>query len=102
MSKLNNYTIKIDYKNETIGERWLYCDQNQQLLFCDNETNTELLYKDKIKNKYYKDGINDYLIDKNKNSVNPDQKGTKSAALHYYEIEASQSVNIKMRLSNQF
>jgi len=52
-----------------------------ELLFCENETNTRRLYGAGATG-FFKDGINEYVVNDNFAAVNPDQSGTKVAA-HY-------------------
>ncbi|MEM1136510.1 MAG: glucosidase [Bacteroidota bacterium] len=69
-------------------------------LFCENDTNRELLYNQPNLVKYTKDGINDFVVNGAVDAVNPDLEGTK-CALHYnFDIPAKKSVTIKLRLKN--
>ena len=92
-----NNSIKIINKN--IGEYNLYFEDNPQILFCENETNNRRLYNSKNFTKYTKDGINDFIVYKNKNAVNPNKTGTKAAINYDVEIEGGSSASIKLRLS---
>ena len=50
-----------------------------ELFFCDNETNLPLLYGGKATTPYPKDGINDFVVS-GAPTVNPERRGTKTAA----------------------
>jgi hypothetical protein len=46
--------------HETLGSRWLYCEGDPQLLFTENETNTQRLFNTPNASPFVKDGINNY------------------------------------------
>ncbi|MGN6440066.1 MAG: MGH1-like glycoside hydrolase domain-containing protein [Agriterribacter sp.] len=75
----------------------LYFEETPELLFCDNETNTEKLNQFKSSNRFYKDGINDYII-AGAPSVNKDLTGTKAALNYDISIPPEQSHTIRLRL----
>jgi len=84
----------------TLGERWLYAQAGAELLFTDNETNRDRVFGIPNELQYLKDGINDYIVNGQKDAVNPDQVGTK-AAIHYVcAIAPGESHVIQLRLSN--
>ncbi len=66
-------------------------------LFTENETNTPALYGTQDKG-YFKDGINDYVVNGKRDAVNPAGTGTKAAAHYKLTIPAGQSVTIRCRL----
>jgi hypothetical protein len=84
----------------TLGTFRLYCTGCKELLFCDNETNDLKLYNYYDGNKYFKDGINDYIIHQYE-TVNPDRGGTKASANYDIELDAHQSQTICLRLSKK-
>jgi hypothetical protein len=79
------------------GQHYLVCDGEPSLLFCDNESNAERLWGIKGA-RYPKDGINDHVVS-GKDSVNPDQTGTKCAAHYQLNVPAGGSVVVRLRLS---
>ena len=50
------------------------------MLFCENETNVRRLWGMKAPGEYFKDGINDYIVNGDRAAVNPERLGTKLAA----------------------
>ncbi|GAB2467367.1 glucosidase [Hymenobacter qilianensis] len=82
-----------------LDEMCLYCDQEPTLLFCDNETNTQRLYKTPpmAPTAYFKDGINDYLVH-GAATINTAQVGTKAAAHYPLTISAGASQLVRVRL----
>lgn len=81
-----------------MGEYWLLADGKPELLFCNNETNTQRLYGSTNEHKYTKDGINDYIVN-NAPSVCPDKKGTKLAVNYDLVVPAEGNLTIKLRLT---
>jgi hypothetical protein len=84
-----------------LGERYLYCEGHAPLLFTENETNNERIFGTANQSPYVKDGINNYVVDGNANTVNPALAGTKSAAHYKLNIGARETATIRLRLSDQ-
>jgi Glycosyl hydrolase family 63 C-terminal domain len=94
----------IEAEHPTLGTRWLYCDGIPDLLFTNNETNYDRLFKVSNPSPYVKDGINDYVIHNRKDTINPSQTGTKFSA-HYQLTMAPgemQTVRLRLRDSQYF
>jgi len=83
-----------------LGERYLYCEGEVPLLFTENETNNERLFGGVNAGRYVKDGINDYVVQGNQNTVNPAKAGTKSAAHYQVNVGAGKTATIRVRLSD--
>lgn len=77
----------------------LYCDENPELIFTENETNKEKLFKTPNASPYVKDAFHRYIAGNEKGAVNPAQKGTKGAAVYARTVPAGGSVEIRLRLS---
>lgn len=90
--------IKIDHKR--LGRYYLRADEKPDVLFCENETNSFLLYG-QAKQGTFKDGINDYIVSKDKQSLNHSPEGTKAAFHYQLNIGAGKSKVIRLRLSNE-
>ncbi len=88
-------TISVDH--ERYGERRLYCAGNPQLLFCENETNSQRLWGTSGP-KYPKDGINDYIVH-GADTVNPEQSGTKASAHYYSMLQPGECFTVRLRLT---
>ncbi|MEO6167575.1 MAG: glucosidase [Chitinophagales bacterium] len=99
LSAGKNGTIHIEHK--TLGNYFLHAEKNYSLLFCDNETNRDKLYGVKGDSGFFKDGINNFLVNGETASVNAENTGTKAAANYDVEIKAGKSVTIRLRLANQ-
>ena len=83
-----------------LGDRWLICEGTPELLFTENETNTEKRYGFQNGGRFYKDGINDFVVNGNSAAVNPEARGTKAAANYRLELEPGGTASIRLRLTN--
>lgn len=81
-----------------LGDRWLYCPNSPELLFTENETNSERLFGTPNSFPYVKDGINDYLVQGRKAAINPAQTGTKASAYYLLELGAGETQTVHLRL----
>jgi hypothetical protein len=91
---------RVEVKHKVLGSYYLYCEPPKELLFCDNETNCPKLYQYDDKRKFYKDGINDYILHQAQ-SVNPDRGGTKMSAHFERLVPAGQTQSIRLRLTKK-
>ncbi|MEO6941875.1 MAG: glucosidase [Terrimesophilobacter sp.] len=76
----------------------LDAEGNPEALFCENETNTQLVYGQPGATPYPKDGINDHVVNGSA-TVNPDREGTKAALRYDVTVASGQSHEIRLRLS---
>jgi hypothetical protein len=72
-----------------------------ELAFCENETNMERCFGAKQIGKYFKDGINEYVVHGKKEAINPKNNGTKASAIYTITIPAGKSVTVRMRLYDE-
>jgi hypothetical protein len=84
--------------DEHLGRRWLYCGGEPELLFTENETNTQRLSGTPNRTPYVKDGINEYLVHGNRDAVNAAGVGTKCAAHYVLDVPPGASQVIRLRL----
>ena len=82
-----------------LGERYLYCEGDAELLFTENETNNERIFGTPNQSPYVKDGINNYVVEGKKNAVNPAKTGTKSAAHYQLNVGAGKTATVHLRLT---
>ena len=82
-----------------IGDFALHCKDADELVFTDNETNTEIIYDKPNQSPYTKCGINRYIVHGEIAAVNPSQRGTKASAVHNLSIGAHASSTIQLRLA---
>ncbi len=83
------------------GSYFLYCDGAPELIFTENETNKERLFNTKNESPYVKDAFHRYLVGKEKNAVNPQEIGTKAAAVYRIELGPKEKSSIRLRLINK-
>jgi Mannosylglycerate hydrolase MGH1-like glycoside hydrolase domain len=84
-------------EHAALGTLSLASDGSPDLLFCDNETNTERLYGHRSRSAYPKDGINDHVVH-GARTVNPDREGTKAAFHHILTLPPGGSAEVRLRL----
>jgi len=83
-----------------LGQCWLYCDGQPELLFTENESNVARLWNQKNTTPYVKDAFHQYIIHGRTDAVNPAGIGTKAAAHYTLNIPAGGSKTICMRLAS--
>lgn len=88
----------IEASHPTLGKRWLYCNGKSQLLFTENDTNTEKLFGVSNTSPYVKDGINNYLIHGQKEAINSALVGTKVSAQYILSIKPGETQTVQLRL----
>ncbi len=98
LSKLNHNALIIDHKQ--LGRYWLYTEGKPEHIFCDNETNTGRLFGVPDPKGFFKDGINDYVVNGVNKAVNPENTGTKAAIRYRLNIPAGESKSIRLRLTS--
>lgn len=91
--------ISISHKDLEIKN--IYAGQSGKVLFCDNETNNERLYQSPSTSKYCKDGINDFIINGNTQSVNQENTGTKASFLIDETFQPKEIKTFEFRLSDK-
>ncbi len=91
----------IELQQPDYGKRWLAIEGQPELLFTENETNHERLFKAKNRTRYVKDAIDSYVVHGALDAVNPGQTGTKVAAHFKCEIPAGGSASLRLLLTNQ-
>jgi len=81
-----------------LGEYVLSCEGAVPLLFTENETNAERLLHTANATPFVKDGIDSYVVHGRRESVNPEQQGTKASAQYELTVGAGQSRTVRLRL----
>jgi hypothetical protein len=83
-----------------LGDYYLYCENNPELLFTENETNNERIFGTPSQSRYVKDAFHRYLIHGEQEAVNPQHAGTKACANYSFKVNAGASETIRLRLMN--
>jgi hypothetical protein len=86
-------------RHPELGTRYLACERASELLFTNNETNSERLWGKPNLTPFVKDGINDCIVLGRRAAINPAREGTKSAAHHVVTVPAGESATIRLRLT---
>ena len=85
-----------------LGEFILFCEGDTPLLFTENETNHRKLFPGhENESPFVKDGINDFIVQGNETTVNPEKQGTKVAAHYQAEIAIGKQAVIRLRLTGK-
>ena len=90
----------IELNHPECGKHWLYYDGGAELLFTENENNTQRLFNAPESGLCKKDGINDYIVHGIKEAVSAESTGTKAAVHYAMDIAAGQTVSVRLRLTN--
>jgi hypothetical protein len=88
----------ISAHDASLGTYWLACAGAPELLFTDNESNTERLWQVPNRTPFVKDGINDAVV-LGLHTINPAQVGTKAAAHYALQLGPGETSSVLLRLS---
>ncbi|MCI0414307.1 glucosidase [bacterium] len=91
----------IEANHEKYGKRYLYTEGSPELLFTENETNAKRLFGSDNGLRYFKDGIDEYIVHGYKEAINPEQKGTKASAHYLLQLQPGETATIRLRLADQ-
>ena len=76
----------------------LYCDQADEFLFTDNESNNLRLFGSRNASPFTKDAFHRAIVHNDRNAVNPARTGTKAAAVYRSEVPSGATWTIRLRL----
>jgi hypothetical protein len=77
-----------------------FCEGRPEFLFCENETNVRRLWGMEAPGRFFKDGINDYVVGGDTAAVNPERRGTKVAAHYCLTVPAGGVSRVRARLTS--
>ncbi len=86
-------------RHAKLGTYHCYFDGAPELLFCDNETNTQRLYG-VPQAGYSKDAFHERVVQGRLDAVNPARTGTKAAGLFVLSVPAGGSAAVRLRLAD--
>jgi len=89
----------IQASHHELGQYRLYCDGEPELLFTENETNTQRLWGQPNASAYVKDGFHAYVISGDRGAINTERRGTKAAAHYVLDVPAGGSTTVRLRLT---
>ena len=85
-------------RDESLGEWLLEGPVPREVLFTENETNNTLLFGTPNALPFTKDAFHRYLVDGEKEAVNPAQVGTKAAPVYRFDLAPGATATLEMRL----
>lgn len=91
----------VSVSHRELGERYFYAEGSPELLFTENETNTQRLVGTPNATPYVKDAFDNYVVHGKKDAVNPAKTGTKVAARYTLTVAAGKSQTVRLRLTDQ-
>jgi hypothetical protein len=89
-------TVQVAHRD--LGELTWYADGEAEWLFCDNATNCERVYGSPSEEPFWKDGINNYVVDGHSDAINPARTGTKAAAHYQLKLAPGATHTVRVRL----
>jgi hypothetical protein len=91
----------VETQHPHLGRFWLYVEGAQELLFTDNETNAERLWRVPGLSKYVKDAFHEAIVHRRRDVVSPMQRGTKVGARYSMQLEPGQKVELRLRYTDK-
>jgi hypothetical protein len=88
----------ITLMHAALGQKFLYGDGHAELLFTENETNTERVSGTPNVQPHVKDAFDRYVVHGEKTAVNAAQTGTKAAIRYSVTVKAQRSKTLRLRL----
>src|SRR5262249_33424078 len=83
-----------------LGTVTLACDGTPELLFTENESNTERLWGQPNATPWVKDAFHRYVVQGEAGAVNPARSGTKAAAHYVLDVPARGTAVVRLRLAD--
>jgi Glycosyl hydrolase family 63 C-terminal domain len=93
-----NSAGELQADHASLGTFLLSLDRTPEILFTNNETNTERIWQWRGENNFCKDAFHDYVIEGRRESVNPQREGTKSCAVYPLNLNAGAQTVLHFRL----
>ena len=84
---------------ESLADHYLYCEGTVPLLFTENESNTQRIFGTPNRSPYVKDGINNYIVNGQKDAVNPGGVGTKASPHYQLTVGPGATEMVRLRLT---
>ena len=81
-----------------LGEHILLCEDADDLLFTENETNFARLYGAANRSHWVKDAFHEYVVRGHRDAVDPERRGTKAAAIYRRTIAPGGELTLRLRL----
>jgi Mannosylglycerate hydrolase MGH1-like glycoside hydrolase domain len=89
----------IETSHSELGDYLLRCEGEPELLFTENDTNTERLWTKPNASPWVKDGFHSYVVSGQDDAVNPARRGTKAAAHYVLDVPGGGTQVVRLRLA---
>jgi len=96
LARLDSHTIVA--RENSLGEFKLWLEDAPQMLFTENESNTERLWGWRGGEQFTKDAFHRYLINGENDAVNPDETGTKACGVYRIDLPPGGDKVLQFRL----
>ena len=90
----------IETEHLSLGRRWLSVEGSAELLFTENDTNKQSLWRVPSSSAYVKDAFDAYVVGGRRDAVNPARVGTKAAAHYRLRLGPGETTTVSLRLSD--
>jgi Glycosyl hydrolase family 63 C-terminal domain len=99
LSRAAANTLALD--DPKYGRRYLHCDEvpTPTFLFTENETNSERVFGAPNASPYVKDAFHRFVVNGERDAVNPDECGTKAAAFFSLSVPPGGTSTLQLRLT---
>ena len=85
--------------HDELGDYVLRAEGSPELLFTENESNSQRLWGTANESPWVKDAFHEYVVAGEADAVNPERTGTKAAARYLLEVPAGGARVVRLRLS---
>jgi hypothetical protein len=96
LKQINNSTIEAEHTD--LGRFLLFCDGDAEILFTENETNNQRIFGSPNPTPYVKDGINNYVVNGQRDAVNPAKEGTKASPHYRLRVNPGETSVVRLKL----
>ena len=93
-----NSAGQLQADHPSLGSFLLVLDGAPDVLFTENDTNTERFWNWRGQNRFYKDAFHQYLIEGRRESVNAQHQGTKACAVYRLTLDVGKGTVLRFRL----
>jgi hypothetical protein len=98
IKQMENGTIALSHPD--LGPRVVRADGAPTWRFTENDTNLERLVQRPNPTPYVKDGINNFIVQGDRQAINPAHAGTKAAAHYHLTVDGGATEVLRLRLSD--
>ena len=96
---LENGAVRADV--ERYGTCWLHSENAPPMLFTENETNNEVCFQNPNAGPYVKDAFHHYVVNGKTDAVNPENTGTKCAAVHALTLAPGETQTLRLQFGTE-